>query len=85
MLKGMNYYSDDPGKIGKTFVRLERDFEQHVAFLRELPSIIKLIEDEPVIDNFLQNLSIQVEPGARTYIDHLKMVGRAVICTFNMV
>ena len=54
MLKGLNYYSDDPGKVGQTFVRLERDFEQHVGFLRELPSLLKFIDENPAIENFFQ-------------------------------
>ena len=54
MLKGLQYYSDDPGKVGQTFVRLERDFEHHVAFCRELPYLMKMIEEEKAVKDFLQ-------------------------------
>ena len=43
-----------PIQVGKTFVRLEKDFEQHVAFLRDLPSLAELIYSTPIVDNFLQ-------------------------------
>ncbi|KAH7723691.1 muscle M-line assembly protein unc-89 [Aphelenchoides avenae] len=54
MLKGLQYYSDDPGKVGQTFVRLERDFDHHVNFYRELPHVLETIESQPAIRDFLQ-------------------------------
>lgn len=48
------YYSDDPGKVGHTFLRLERDFENYVYFLRELPNTVKLINENKVISDYLQ-------------------------------
>ncbi|KHJ75518.1 hypothetical protein OESDEN_24866, partial [Oesophagostomum dentatum] len=52
MLKGLNYYSDDPGKVGQTFVRLERDFDHHVQFFKDLPSTLELLEQQPFKDFF---------------------------------
>lgn len=40
LLKGLQYYSDDPGKIGHTFLRLERDFENHVKKTNLLQSTV---------------------------------------------
>lgn len=54
MLKGLQYYSDDPGKVGQTFVRLERDFDHHVNFYRELPHVLEIIESQPAVRDFLQ-------------------------------
>jgi hypothetical protein len=54
LLKGLQYYSDDPGKVGHTFLRLERDFENHVYFLRELPNTLKLIAENKEVGNYLQ-------------------------------
>jgi hypothetical protein len=54
LLKGLNYYSDDPGKVGHTFLRLERDFENYIYFLRELPNSLKLINENRAISDFLQ-------------------------------
>ncbi|VDL72532.1 unnamed protein product [Nippostrongylus brasiliensis] len=52
MLKGLNYYADDPGKVGQTFIRLERDFDHHVQFFRDLPSTLELLEQQPFKDFF---------------------------------
>ncbi|VDM59663.1 unnamed protein product [Angiostrongylus costaricensis] len=52
MLKGLNYYSDDPGKVGQTFTRLERDFDHHVQFLKDLPATLELLEKQPFKDFF---------------------------------
>lgn len=54
LLKGLQYYSDDPGKVGHTFLRLERDFENHVFFLRELPNTLKLIKENKAVNDYLQ-------------------------------
>lgn len=53
MLKGLNYYSDDPGKVGQTFVRLEKDFESHVEFYKQYADTLKLLE-EPEIKRFFE-------------------------------
>ncbi|KAE9420536.1 hypothetical protein Angca_003013, partial [Angiostrongylus cantonensis] len=52
MLKGLNYYSDDPGKVGQTFTRLEHDFDHHVQFLKDLPATLELLEKQPFKDFF---------------------------------
>ncbi|KAI1702785.1 rhoGEF domain-containing protein [Ditylenchus destructor] len=78
MLKGLQYYSDDPGKVGQTFIRLERDFEKHVSFSRELPNILKLIEEQPAIKQFLQNMSDKLEAGTKSYTDYLQLVGARI-------
>ena len=59
MLKGLQYYSDDPGKVGHTFIRLERDFDHHVHFYRQAPKTLKLIEDNQEIKDYLQ-VSFQI-------------------------
>jgi hypothetical protein len=74
MLKGLQYYSDDPGKVGHTFIRLERDFDHHIDFYREYPRILKLIEENQTIKDYLQSLSDKIEAGARGYTDYLKQI-----------
>lgn len=60
MLKGLQYYSDDPGKVGETFIRLENDFDLHVNFYRELPNLLNLINQNTIINEFLQVLHILI-------------------------
>ncbi|OXU20573.1 hypothetical protein TSAR_002770 [Trichomalopsis sarcophagae] len=45
LIEGVKYYADQPRMLGKTFLRLERDFDKHVAYCR----------DEPVAQDFLQS------------------------------
>ncbi|PAV90177.1 hypothetical protein WR25_17229 [Diploscapter pachys] len=73
MLKGLNYYSDDPGKVGQTFVRLEKDFESYIQFYRDYSATLDLIGKQP-FKQFFQNLSDKAEAGARTYADHLRNI-----------
>ncbi|VDK55020.1 unnamed protein product [Anisakis simplex] len=55
MLKGLQYYSDDPGKVGQTFIRLERDFDHHIQLHHQLPTTLQLLS-QPTIKQFLQVL-----------------------------
>ncbi|TKR95911.1 hypothetical protein L596_010015 [Steinernema carpocapsae] len=70
MLKGLQYYSDDPGKVGQTFVRLQKDFDHHVRLARNLPEVLKILEASPMKE-YLENLSDRVESGNKNYIDYL--------------
>lgn len=54
MLKGLQYHSDDSGTVGQTFVRLERDFEKHVEFMRELGNVQKMVQDSGTVFTFLE-------------------------------
>uniref|UniRef100_A0A8D8TEB1 Muscle M-line assembly protein unc-89 n=1 Tax=Cacopsylla melanoneura TaxID=428564 RepID=A0A8D8TEB1_9HEMI len=44
LIEGVKYYADEPRMLGKTFLRLERDFDKHVQYCK----------DEPVAQDFLQ-------------------------------
>uniref|UniRef100_A0A158R4E5 SH3 domain-containing protein n=1 Tax=Syphacia muris TaxID=451379 RepID=A0A158R4E5_9BILA len=78
MLKGLQYYSDDPGKVGQTFVRLERDLELHVQFHTQLPKVLELLQETPV-QQFFQDLSNKVEAGAKSYEDYLKTIAERIV------
>jgi hypothetical protein len=45
LIEGVKYYANKPNMIGKTFLRLERDFDKHVIYCR----------DEPQSKEFLAN------------------------------
>ncbi|KAI6178455.1 hypothetical protein M3Y98_00502600 [Aphelenchoides besseyi] len=70
LIPGLNYYSDDPSKVGQTFARLERDFEHHVHFFREWPQTVQMISEVPAIKDYLQSLSDKIQAGARAYVDY---------------
>lgn len=43
LMEGVKYYAKEPLLLGKTFLRLERDFDKHVHYCR----------DEPLAQEFL--------------------------------
>lgn len=53
LMKGIQYYGiEDPGKLGMTFLRLERDFDKHVKYCQALPESQKLLESGPLMEYF---------------------------------
>ncbi len=53
LLKGIQDHAKEPSKIGCTFVRLERDFDKHVRYCRDLPEALKLLENPGLVrDHF---------------------------------
>ncbi|KAL3997510.1 Immunoglobulin I-set domain family protein [Acanthocheilonema viteae] len=78
MLKGLQYYSDDPNKVGQTFTRLSRDFDLHIQFHHNLPHVQKLLEQK-TINDFLEDLSNKIEAGAKTFQEHLQNVADRIV------
>lgn len=37
LIEGVKYHAEKPNMIGKTFLRLERDFDKHVTYCRDEP------------------------------------------------
>uniref|UniRef100_A0AAF5HXT5 Uncharacterized protein n=1 Tax=Strongyloides stercoralis TaxID=6248 RepID=A0AAF5HXT5_STRER len=70
LLKGLEYYSDNPGKVGHTFLRLEKDFDYHVIFEKDYQNIKKLIEI-PEIKEFLDSIANKTSAGVKTYEGYL--------------
>lgn len=54
LIEGVKYNAEKPNMIGKTFLRLERDFDQHIIYCR----------DEPGAQDFLNE-----KEEARTYFE----------------
>lgn len=53
LMKGIQYYAaEDPSKVGNTFLRLERDFDQHVRYCQDLNTAQTLLESGPLKDYF---------------------------------
>ncbi|KAL3124200.1 hypothetical protein niasHT_004789 [Heterodera trifolii] len=74
MLNGLQYYSDDPGKVGQTFLRLERDFEQHVAFLRELDNAQRIVAENGAVQKFLEECKGNAGSDVKEYSYYLELV-----------
>ncbi|CEF63660.1 Hemicentin-1 [Strongyloides ratti] len=73
LLKGLEYYSDNPGKVGHTFLRLEKDFDYHIIFEKDYQNIKKLIEI-PEIREFLDIISNKTTAGVKTFQGYLEEI-----------
>lgn len=64
-MEGVKYYANEPLLLGKTFLRLERDFDKHVNYCR----------DEPLAEAFLESCD-----EAREYFEVRLNQSEDVIC-----
>ncbi|KFM57020.1 Muscle M-line assembly protein unc-89, partial [Stegodyphus mimosarum] len=71
LMKGIQYYADDPARLGKTFLRLERDFDMHVSYCRDEPEAQALLQSGPLKEYFDEfSKKIQDE---KSLSEHLKL------------
>lgn len=54
LIEGVKYYANEPRMIGKTFLRLERDFDKHVAYCRDEPAAQEFLTDNPSAKDFFE-------------------------------
>lgn len=54
-MEGVKYYANEPRLIGKVFLRLERDFDKHVAYCRDEPHAQNVLDDDDIRDFFEVN------------------------------
>ncbi|GBN70955.1 Obscurin, partial [Araneus ventricosus] len=71
LMKGIQYYADDPARLGKTFLRLERDFDMHVAYCRDEPEAQHLLQEGPLKEYF-DEFSRKID-DEKTLAEHLKL------------
>lgn len=54
LIEGVKYHADKPNMIGKTFLRLERDFDKHVIYCRDEPIAQDLLHERKDIREYFQ-------------------------------
>uniref|UniRef100_A0A182U5H5 DH domain-containing protein n=1 Tax=Anopheles melas TaxID=34690 RepID=A0A182U5H5_9DIPT len=52
LIEGVKYYANNPKMIGKTFLRLERDFDKHVKYCRDAPVAQEFLASNDAIRDF---------------------------------
>lgn len=50
----MKYYAEKPNMIGKTFLRLERDFDKHVSYCRDEPNAQDFLANNDDVRDFFE-------------------------------
>lgn len=52
LIEGVKYYANKPNMIGKTFLRLERDFDKHVTYCRDEPKAQEFLAANDMVCSF---------------------------------
>lgn len=59
LIEGVKYHADKPSMIGKTFLRLERDFDKHVIYCRDEPNAQEFLQDRKDVREYFH---VSIEP-----------------------
>ncbi|XP_054277504.1 obscurin-like isoform X6 [Macrosteles quadrilineatus] len=72
LIEGLRYYAEQPKMLGKTFLRLERDFDKHVAYCRDEPAAQDFFLDNDEARDYFEELSQQLGDD-KSLSEHLKL------------
>ncbi|XP_062553320.1 obscurin isoform X6 [Armigeres subalbatus] len=72
LIEGVKYYANNPKMIGKTFLRLERDFDKHVRYCRDAPLAQEFLAANDVVRDFFMELSLTLNDD-KSLSEHLKL------------
>ncbi|XP_008556916.1 obscurin isoform X5 [Microplitis demolitor] len=72
LIEGVKYYADQPRMLGKTFLRLERDFDKHVAYCRDEPAAQEFLQTSLEVRDYFEELS-QTLGDDKSVSEHLKL------------
>ncbi|XP_046823069.1 obscurin isoform X3 [Vespa crabro] len=72
LIEGVKYYADQPRMLGKTFLRLERDFDKHVAYCRDEPLAQEFLQMNDQVREYFEELS-QTLGDDKSVSEHLKL------------
>ncbi|XP_044021287.1 obscurin isoform X7 [Aphidius gifuensis] len=72
LIEGVKYYADQPRMLGKTFLRLERDFDKHVAYCRDEPAAQEFLQSNDEVREYFMELS-QTLGDDKSVSEHLKL------------
>lgn len=60
LIEGVKYYAEKPNMIGKTFLRLERDFDKHVSYCRDEPNAQDFLANNDEVRDFFEVSPIRI-------------------------
>ncbi|KAJ8674084.1 hypothetical protein QAD02_005346, partial [Eretmocerus hayati] len=72
LIEGVKYYADQPRMLGKTFLRLERDFDKHVAYCRDEPAAQEFLQRNREVQQYFDDLGRKIGDD-KTVSEHLKL------------
>ncbi|KAI5632857.1 immunoglobulin i-set domain-containing protein [Phthorimaea operculella] len=72
LLEGIKYYAGEPKMLGRTLLRMEREFDKHVAYCRDEPRAQQLLAYEPTVQAYFQALADKLGDD-KGLAEHLKL------------
>lgn len=54
LIEGVKYNANKPSMIGKTFLRLERDFDKHATYCRDEPKAQEYLTSNESVKEFFE-------------------------------
>ncbi|XP_056629538.1 obscurin isoform X9 [Diorhabda sublineata] len=72
LVEGVKFNANQPILIGKTFLRLERDFDKHVAYCRDEPMAQEFLETSDAAFDYFNELSLRFGDD-KSISEHLKL------------
>ncbi|GAB0092620.1 Obscurin [Sergentomyia squamirostris] len=72
LIEGVKYYANQPKMIGKTFLRLERDFDKHATYCRDEPNAQQFLANNDTVRDFFEELSQKLGDD-KSLAEHLQL------------
>ncbi|XP_071443881.1 protein Obscurin isoform X2 [Hetaerina americana] len=72
LIEGFKYYANEPKMLGRTFLRLERDFDKHVAYCRDEPQAQAFLDENEAVREYFEEYSQQIGDD-KSLPEHLKL------------
>ncbi|CAH0724488.1 unnamed protein product, partial [Brenthis ino] len=72
LLEGIKYYAGEPRALGRALLRMEREFDKHVAYCRDEPRAQHLLRHDPVVSKYFKALADKLGDD-KGLTEHLKL------------
>ncbi|KAL0901988.1 hypothetical protein ABMA27_007123 [Loxostege sticticalis] len=72
LLEGIKYYASEPRMLGRALLRMEREFDKHVAYCRDEPRAQHLLAHDPTVNKYFQGLADNLGDD-KGITEHLKL------------
>ncbi|XP_061708256.1 obscurin isoform X3 [Cydia pomonella] len=72
LLEGIKYYASEPRMLGRALLRMEREFDKHVAYCRDEPRAQHLLANDPEVAKYFQDLADDLGDD-KGITEHLKL------------
>ncbi|XP_047531484.1 obscurin isoform X5 [Vanessa atalanta] len=72
LLEGIKYYAGEPRMLGRSLLRMEREFDKHVAYCRDEPLAQHLLKNDPVVSKYFKALADKLGDD-KGLTEHLKL------------